>query len=117
MRLNVGVFKPISAGKEGRGEMSFENIKNKGRFIKNSNFGSTGSYKNYISLMETDRNCQKKYLSRLMLKNNVCQQGSHGLAAKTRSWNFSTRVVQTHEMRVFIVLWTGYKLKKSLNLY
>ena len=54
--------------------------------------------------METDRNCQKKYL-RLMLKNNVCQQGSHGLAAKTRSWNcFSTRVEQTHEIGVFIVL-------------
>ena len=97
MRLNVGVFKPISTGKEGREEMSFENIENKGRFIKNSNLGSTVSYKKYISLMETDRNCQKKYF-RLMLKNNVCQQGSHGLAAKMRSWNcFSTRVEQTHE--------------------
>ena len=49
MRLNVGVFKPISTGKEGRGEMSFENIENKGRFIKNSNLGSTGSYKKYIN--------------------------------------------------------------------
>ena len=47
-----------------------------------------------------------------MLKNNVCQQGSHGLAAKTRSWNcFSTRVEQTYEIRLFIVLWTGYKLE------
>ena len=62
MRLNVGVFKPISTGEEGRGEMSFENIENKGRFIKISNLGSTGSYKKCISLMETDRNCQKKYL-------------------------------------------------------
>ena len=60
MRLNVGVFKPISTGEEGRGVMSFENIENiKGRFIKNSNLGSTGSYKKCISLMETDRNCQK----------------------------------------------------------
>ena len=60
----------------------------------------------------------KKNTYRLMLKNNVCQQGSHGLAAKTRSWNcFSTRNEQTHEIRVFIVLWTGYKLKKSLKLY
>ena len=64
------------------------------------------------------RNCQKKNTYRLMLKNNVRQQGSHGLAAKTRSWNcFSTCVEQTHEIRVFIVLWAGYKLKKSLNLY
>ena len=47
-----------------------------------------------------------------MLKNNVCQQGLHGLAAKTRSWNcFSTRVEQTREIRIFIALWTGYKLK------
>ena len=48
---------------------------------------------------------KKKYLP----TNNVCQQGSHGfLAAKTRSWNcFSTRVEQTLEIRVFIVLWTG----------
>ena len=39
---------------------------------------------------------------RLMLKNNVCQQGLHGLAAKTlKRWNcFSTRVEQTHEIRV-----------------
>ena len=39
---------------------------------------------------------------RLMLKNNVCQQGSHGLAAKTlKRWNcFLTRVEQTHEIRV-----------------
>ena len=59
MRLNVGVFKPISTGEEGRGVMSFKNIENKGRFIKNSNLGSTGSYKKCISLMETDRNCQK----------------------------------------------------------
>ena len=61
--------------------MSFENIENiKGRFIKNSNLGSTGSYKKCISLMETDRNCLKKNTYRLMLKSNVCQ---HGLAAKT----------------------------------
>ena len=46
MRLNVGVFKPFSTGEEGPGVMSFENIENKGRFIKNSNHGSTGSYKN-----------------------------------------------------------------------
>ena len=51
----------------------------------------------------------KKNTYRLMLKNNVCQvQGSHGLAAKTRSWNcFSTCVEQTHEILVFVVLWTG----------
>ena len=67
--------------------------------------------------METDRNCQKKYLP-THVEEYVCRQGSHGLAAKTRSWNcFSTCVEQTYEIRVFIVLWTGYKLKKSLNLY
>ena len=50
----------------------------------------------------------KKYTYRLMLKNNVCQQGSHGLASKTRSWNcFSTCVEQTREICVFMVLWTG----------
>ena len=50
----------------------------------------------------------KKNTYQLMLKNNVCQQGSHGLAAKTRSLNcFSTRVQQTCEIRVFIVLWMG----------
>ena len=59
MRL-IGVFKPFSTGEDGRGVMSFENIENKGRFIKNSNLGSSGSYKKCISLMETDRNCSKK---------------------------------------------------------
>ena len=47
----------------------------------------------------------KKNTYRLMLKNNVCQQGSHGLAAKRRSWNcFSTCVEQTHEIRIFIII-------------
>ena len=58
--------------------------------------------------METETEIVKKNTYSPMLKNNVCQQGSHSLAAKTRSWNcFSTRVEQTHEIRVFIVLWTG----------
>ena len=61
---NVGAFKPISTGGRGARGNSFENIENKGRFIKNSNLGSTGSYKKCISLMKTDRNCQKIILYR-----------------------------------------------------
>ena len=62
MQLNVGVFKPISIGEEGRGEMSFENIESKGRFIKNSNLGSTGSYKKCI-IVNGNRHVKKKILT------------------------------------------------------
>ena len=44
MLVSLNLFQQGKRGK-GRREMRFKNIENKGRFIKNSNLGSTGSYK------------------------------------------------------------------------